>query len=67
MKRSVRVVVACVWLLMAKSEAAPWNLIDDFNSYPLGQTTTATAGVWTAEFSATANSNIVINTQGNAL
>lgn len=67
MKRSLQIVAACVLLLAADADAASWNLIDNFNSYPLGQTTTATGGVWTAVFSGTANSNIVSDTQGNAL
>lgn len=67
MKRSLQIVAACLLLLAAGAEAASWNLIDNFNSYPLGQTTTATGGVWTAVFSGTANSNIVSDTQGNAL
>jgi len=67
MKRSWLILVACVWLLTSTAEAAPWSLIDNFNGYSLGQTTTVTGGAWAAEFSATANSNIVANTQGNAL
>ena len=42
-------------------------MLDDFNSYGTGASTTATGGVWSAEFVGTANSNIVATDQGKSL
>ncbi len=42
-------------------------LLDDFNSYGTGDTSTATGGVWQGEAVGNPNSNIVTTTKGNSL
>lgn len=45
--------------LAAPSAQAAWSLLDNFDSYSAGPTTTATGGSWTSVFDGTGNSNVV--------
>ncbi|GAA5481793.1 hypothetical protein Hsar01_01004 [Haloferula sargassicola] len=47
--------------------ASPIIRLDDFDSYAAGPSTTASEGVWSAEFVDTANSNIVASDRGLSL
>lgn len=47
--------------------AAQWTLLDDFDAYSTGPTTTATGGAWTSVWDGTANSNIVVTDKGQSL
>lgn len=54
-------------LAFAPGAHAAWSLLDNFDSYSPGATTTATGGAWTSVFDGTANSNVATTTQGNSL
>lgn len=60
---------AGAFAIAAGSAQAAWTLLDDFNSYASGATTTVTGGLpnWSAEFIGTGNSNIVTSDFGQAL
>lgn len=63
--RSQLTPIAC--LLATLPAHGAWTLLDDFDGYSTGPTTTATGGTWTSVWDGTANSNIVSSGSGNAL
>lgn len=66
-KFSVLAAVVVSASLCASSSNAAWVLLDNFDGYSTGATTTATGGVWASVSDGTPNSNVVSSDKGQSL